>query len=114
MTELARTAVGSVREIDPKELASMLARSAATALDVREPWEFQRCAIPGSVLIPLGQLLGRLGELDKAKPVVCICHTGNRSLFAAKQLAKRGFTALNLAGGIDRWARELDPGMARY
>ncbi len=106
--------MAEVREIGPKEAAKQLARNAVTLLDVREPHEFAFCAVPGSVLIPLGQLLARLGELDLSRPVVCICHTGNRSLVAAKQLAQRGFAASNLAGGIDRWAEELDPEMARY
>ena len=104
----------AVEEMEPKELAKQLVRNAVTALDVREPHEFALCAIPGSVLIPLKQLLARLGELDPSKPVVCICHTGNRSLFAARQLEQRGFKAYNLAGGVERWADDVDPEMARY
>lgn len=101
-------------ELAPKDLAKKLSRNEVQLVDVREPREHAICAIPGDMLIPLGQLLQRLGEIASGKPVVLYCHTGGRSLFAARMLQKRGITAMSLAGGIDRWAEELDPSMERY
>ena len=84
-------------------------------LDVRESEELAICALPGAVHLPLGELPARLGELDPARPTVCVCHHGIRSAYAAEFLAENGFEALyNLSGGVDRWATEVDPGMRRY
>lgn len=86
-----------------------------TLLDVREPWEFERCRIDGSRLIPLAQLPARLGELDPALPTVVICHHGVRSLRAAAYLEHCGFAdVVNLSGGIDAWAKTVDPGVPVY
>ncbi|HXY19992.1 MAG TPA: molybdopterin-synthase adenylyltransferase MoeB [Gemmatimonadales bacterium] len=84
-------------------------------LDVREPFEWAICRIPGSVLMPLGQLGERYGEIDPAAPVVTVCHTGVRSLDAARFLRSRGIAnARSLKGGVAAWAREIDPRMATY
>jgi rhodanese-related sulfurtransferase len=88
-------------------------------LDVREPWEVAIAAIelPGAITrcMPLGELPARLGELDPAQPVVCICHHGVRSAQVVAFLERRGFgSAYNLAGGIDAWSRQVDPAVARY
>ena len=84
-------------------------------LDVREPWEFEKCRIEGSRLIPLSQLPARLGELDPGRTTVVICHHGVRSLRAAAYLEHCGFPdVVNLSGGIDAWARTVDPAMAVY
>jgi rhodanese-related sulfurtransferase len=84
-------------------------------LDVREPWEFQVCRIEGSRLVPLSQLPGRLAELDPGRPTVVICHHGVRSLRAGAYLEHCGFgDIVNLSGGIDAWARTVEPGMAVY
>lgn len=82
--------------------------------DVREPWEFDIVHIEGSLLIPMGQLLQRVNELDKSYPVMVICHHGIRSAHACYFLEKSGFDTINITGGIDRWARELNPSMALY
>ncbi|MEO8478531.1 MAG: molybdopterin-synthase adenylyltransferase MoeB [Gemmatimonadota bacterium] len=105
-----------VTEIAPTEL---LARRGAPVrpvqLDVREPWEFEIAHIPGSVLIPLGELAARHTELPPGVPIVTICHHGMRSLRAAELLGAMGFGEVaSLAGGVDAWANELDPGMPRY
>jgi rhodanese-related sulfurtransferase len=90
-------------------------RGPVSLLDVREPWEFEVCRIEGSRLIPLSQLPARLNELDPARPTVVICHHGVRSLRAAAFLEHCGFEdVVNLSGGIDAWARTVDPGMAVY
>ena len=94
--------------------ARTLVDGGATLLDVREPWEVDVVALPGALSVPLGELELRLAELDPAKPVVAFCHHGIRSASARLLLADHGFTASHLEGGIDAWARELDPAMARY
>lgn len=84
-------------------------------LDVREPWEFQICRIEGSELIPIRALAVRFEELDRERPIVCICHHGNRSGYATMLLMQHGFTDVyNLAGGVDAWARQVDPAMPVY
>lgn len=84
-------------------------------LDVREDWEVEYCAIRGSVCIPLGELSARLGELDRERTIVAVCHHGLRSAAAARFLLSQGFAQVfNLRGGIDAWAASVDTGMRRY
>ena len=84
-------------------------------VDVREPFEWEICRIPGSILVPLGRLGERYAEIDPAAPVVTVCHTGVRSLDAARFLRSRGIAnARSLKGGVAAWAREIDPEMATY
>ena len=103
-------------EVRPGALRAELGSGRKLQLvDVREPFEWAICHIAGSVLIPLGQLPARLAELDRGAPVVAICHTGRRSLDAARFLRSRGFSGVrSLNGGVADWAAEVDPGMARY
>lgn len=83
-------------------------------LDVREPWEHALARIPGAILIPLGDLVDRVGELDPTRPVAAYCHHGMRSLHALRFLQKVGFTDIaHLSGGIDAYSR-LDPSVPRY
>ena len=74
-------------------------------LDVRSPMEYQFDGhIEGSRLLPLQALNGRINELPKDQTVVCVCRSGNRSQFAAEQLAMAGFeNVINLRGGIIGW-----------
>ncbi|MGE5926995.1 MAG: molybdopterin-synthase adenylyltransferase MoeB [Gemmatimonadota bacterium] len=84
-------------------------------LDVREPHEWEIAHIEGATLIPLGELPARLAELESHRPIVTYCHRGVRSQRAREILAGAGFGGVrSLAGGIDAWAREVEPGMARY
>jgi len=62
----------------------------------------------------MNSLPHRLQEIPKERAVALYCHHGARSLYAAEWLARQGYDALSLAGGIDRWAGEIEPGMARY
>lgn len=107
-----------IPEITPKELAAWradAARAAPALIDVREPWEFQHCRIEGAELVPLGQLVGRLDELPRDRPLVIVCHHGNRSGVATDFLRRAGFDdVFNLAGGVERWAVDVDPAMPRY
>ncbi len=83
-------------------------------LDVRELWEYDRAHLPGALLIPLGELVDRVGELDPSRPLAAYCHHGMRSLQALRFLKGVGFSDLaHLAGGIDAYSR-LDPSVPRY
>jgi rhodanese-related sulfurtransferase len=84
-------------------------------LDVREPWEIEICHLAGALTIPLQSLPARVGEVPSDRPVVVLCHHGMRSLQAATWLHRAGLVnAVNLAGGIDAWARQIEPSMGVY
>ena len=84
-------------------------------LDVREPQEFQICRIPGSTLIPLGQLPARAGEVPAGGPEVIVhCKSGVRSAKAVNLLRERGIKARNLKGGILAWIDRVDPTLPKY
>ena len=103
-----------MEEILPQDLALRL-DSGCHLLDVRELAEYHLCALPGAVHIPLGEIPNRFGELAPDEEWVVYCHHGTRSSFAVEFLHAVGFTRLkNLSGGIDAWAAQVDPSMARY
>jgi adenylyltransferase/sulfurtransferase len=105
----------SGREIEAAALAERLRRpDPPLVLDVRERWEWEIAHIDGSRLVPLGELPARLAELSTGAEVVTVCHTGIRSLMAQQLLQSAGFRARSLAGGVEGWALEVDPGMPRY
>jgi len=107
--------VGHDDKVAVLELSRLLAGpSAPLVVDVREPWEWEIARIEGSRLVPLGELAGRLAELDPRAELVTVCHKGQRSLMAQELLQGAGFRARSLAGGIDAWAAEVEQGMARY
>jgi molybdopterin/thiamine biosynthesis adenylyltransferase/rhodanese-related sulfurtransferase len=107
--------MADIEEISPSDTAELLGSGAAvTLLDVREPWEAEIAALPGSVLIPLGELPDRIGELDPDREVVAYCHAGVRSMRAAGLLQAAGLRVRSMAGGIDGWSRTVDPDVARY
>jgi adenylyltransferase/sulfurtransferase len=84
-------------------------------LDVREPHEYQIARIPGSTLIPLGQLPARLGELDKNAEIVAHCKMGGRSQQAVDLMKANGFTNVrNMTGGITAWSDKVDPTVPKY
>jgi rhodanese-related sulfurtransferase len=105
-----------IPQIQPADLKRMLdAGQPVLLLDVRQPEEHAFCALPGSVLIPLGELAGRVGEVNPdGAAVVVYCHHGVRSLSGAAVLARAGVAAASLAGGIDRWSLTVDPAVPRY
>ncbi|MBK8452499.1 MAG: sulfurtransferase [Thiofilum sp.] len=99
----------------PQQLAAALKTNTAwQLLDVREAWEYDIAHIENSILIPLGQLMGRLDELEVNQPYVVICHHGVRSMHACYVLERSGFEVINLMGGIDQWAKTIDPSMPLY
>ena len=91
------------------------AGSAPVILDVREPAEAAICRLPGSILIPLGELPRRMKELDPAAEIVVHCKSGGRSARAAAMLREHGFDrTASLSGGILNWINEIDPALTRY
>jgi rhodanese-related sulfurtransferase len=102
-------------EIPPSELKRRLdTADRVDILDVREPWEHELCAIPGARLIPMDELQWRVGEIDPEREVVVYCHLGQRSAAVVQWLRRQGIPAVNLRGGIDGWAVEVDPALGRY
>ncbi len=85
-------------------------------LDVREPWEYETAHLPGSVLMPMGEIPSRAHtELDPDQPIVVLCHHGVRSMSVTMWLRNQGFDQVqSLAGGIDGWSRSIDPSIPRY
>jgi adenylyltransferase/sulfurtransferase len=107
---------GADWDLSPAELAARLqAPNPPRLLDVREPHELEIAALPGAVLIPLGQLAARLAELDSAQELVVFCKAGTRSARALELLVAAGFRKVkHLRGGLNAWAREVDPSMPVY
>jgi adenylyltransferase/sulfurtransferase len=103
-------------EISPEELKSRLdAQAAPLLLDVRQDWETRLCRLPNAVHIPIEEIEVRTDELNPEDEIVVYCHQGVRSAAVVQYLRQLGFARVrNLAGGVDAWARTVDPGMRRY
>jgi adenylyltransferase/sulfurtransferase len=100
-------------EITPIEFEKI--RDQVQLIDVREPHEYEISRIDGARLIPLGELMTRVNELDSADQIVLQCRSGARSAQAQQLLWDAGFRkTYNLAGGINRYAREVDPSVPTY
>ena len=100
--------IRGIKEVDCTAALQLINHKNALLLDVREEGEYQLGHILNSTLIPLGQLNGRVNELEKYKerPIVVICRSGNRSGSACMTLGKHGFAQIyNLAGGITAWQK---------
>ncbi len=97
------------------QLAAHLEQASPLLLDVREPWEFDICHIEGSLNLPMAQVPLHLDELQEADEIVVICHHGIRSqqiIWFMRQEFDQPL--INLDGGVDAWAREVDPDMPVY
>jgi len=106
-----------MRQMSPQDLAARLrdGDEPLLLLDVREPWEFGVCRIEGSRSLPMRQIPAALGELDRDRELVVICHHGIRSQQVALYLDHQGFrNVINLQGGVAAWARDVDPAMPTY
>lgn len=105
-----------MQTISPEHLKEMLDGGKAPRLiDVRDPWEFELCRIPGSENIPMSELSGKLEHIDHQADLVLICHHGVRSRQVVAYLESAGFTLVqNLDGGVDGWAVAIDPDMPQY
>jgi adenylyltransferase/sulfurtransferase len=103
----------AVEALSPAAVAARLA--GAQVIDVREPWEWSICRLPGARLVPMSELEGQMATLDPAREVLLYCHRGTRSAVAGNRLLAAGFTRVShLEGGIDRWSVEVDASVARY
>ncbi len=112
-----------VKQLDPTALSAWVAEvqphGQALVLDVREPWEVRTATVKpdGFELrtMPMSTLGARLHELDRSRPVACLCHHGARSMQVANFLLHHGFVCVaNISGGIDAWAQKLDRSIPRY
>ncbi len=106
-------------ELTPQQVQTKLIEADDTllVLDVREPHERETVAITPSVHIPMGDVPRSLPQLESHAEdlIIVYCHHGVRSMQVTAFLRQQGFEqVMNMAGGIDRWARELDPAMKRY
>ncbi len=107
-----------IPEISVGEAQALLAGAHPPRLiDVREAEEWEICQLPGAELLPLSQF-GALAPqrlTDLNQPLLIYCHHGSRSARVTEFLLGQGFSDVtNLAGGIDAWAEEIDPAVARY
>jgi molybdopterin/thiamine biosynthesis adenylyltransferase/rhodanese-related sulfurtransferase len=106
----------------PLELSVTAARdlirqdlSRARIIDVREPHELEICRLEEAEHIPMRRIPERLAELPHDRHLLILCHHGSRSLHVTRYLRQQGFAAVsNITGGIEAWAAELDPSLARY
>lgn len=104
-------------EITAKELNNWFSGQVDIQLiDVREPHEFEIARIPNAKLVPLGEIVNRICELDKTKVTVVQCKGGVRSAKAIRYLQDAGFEGrlINLIGGIGAWSDEVDPSVPKY
>ncbi|MFI9654992.1 rhodanese-like domain-containing protein [Guyparkeria sp. GHLCS8-2] len=107
-----------MQNMKAKELAAWLndeTRPSPLLLDVREPWEYQLCHIDGSRTMPMNTVPANVAQLERDMPIVCICHHGMRSMQVALFLEQHGFSnVINLTGGVDAWAAQVDNNMPTY
>lgn len=107
----------AIEHIQPADARARLDANpdGVTLLDVREADELEIARVADALWIPMSELAQRVRELDPAREVLVMCHHGLRSQRVAQWLSQSGFQAvLNVAGGIDAWAIEVDRGLPRY
>ena len=106
---------GTLKSINTQELNDLFSKkSDFTLLDVRENEEIAIAKIQSSTHIPMGQIVDRIDEIDKNKPVIVMCHSGGRSARVCVYLAENGYDVTNLAGGINSWSINIDPSVPQY
>ena len=101
-------------EVEVLELKKMLKNKEVVLVDVREPYEVEICNIKGSLFIPMNEISQNIEQLDKEKRYAVMCHSGVRSLYVSNYLNSLGYSTLNVIGGIERWATDVDKNMKRY
>jgi rhodanese-related sulfurtransferase len=105
-------------EVTPRQVKAMLDSGADfLLLDCRLPREADVASIEGAALLPMQELVARISELDEHRDVKIVvhCHHGGRSLQVTAFLRQQGFKDVtSMAGGIDLWSIDIDPGVARY
>ena len=110
-----------IDQVRPSQLNDWLQAQdgAPLVLDVREDWELKTASIRADGFelraIPMGEVPAHLAELPRDRPLAVLCHHGGRSQRVALFLEQQGYTRVaNIAGGIDAWSQERDPGVPRY
>ena len=109
-----------MQQISPAQVAEWASQQTQqpVLLDVREGWEVQTaCARPEGlefVHMPMQTVPARLNELDRSRPVACLCHHGGRSMQVAHFLANQGYDVVNVAGGIHAWSAQVDASIPNY
>jgi rhodanese-related sulfurtransferase len=105
-----------VDEISPQDLKARLdGHDRPVLVDVREDWETKLCRLDNALHLPIEELEFRTEELNPTDDIVVYCHHGVRSAAVADYLRRLGFTRVrNLSGGLDAWARTVEPTMRRY
>jgi len=106
-----------MESITPTQLRDLMNDPEAEIIivDVREEWELERCKIENSLHIPMSTIPHELHQLEFNLPIIVYCHHGLRSMQVVNFLASRGFIhVLNLEGGINAWAQNVDPDMVTY
>src|SRR5260221_12869941 len=105
-----------ILELTPKEYKTMRDnKSPHVLLDVRQPWEVGKASIPGAEHLPFTELVDNSDLFSKDHKIIIYCHHGIRSLNACVFLREKGFKdVLSLAGGIEAWARQVDPTIPLY
>ena len=104
-----------MRRMTVSQLAEHLEDANPLLLDVREPWEFEICHIVGSINLPMAQIPQNLHRFQDTPEIVVICHHGIRSQHVIQFMQQlNGSTLINLEGGVEAWAREVDPDMPVY
>ena len=101
-------------EVEVVKLKKMLRDNEVVLLDVREPHEIEICSVKGSLFIPMGEIPKNIVQLDKEKKYAVMCHSGVRSFHVSNYLNSLGYSALNVVGGIEKWATDVDKNMKRY
>ena len=103
-------------EITVKDLKAQLEHDGKDliVLDVREPHEWDISHLDFARLLPKNDLPEHLNEFDQTKDYVLHCKSGVRSLEAARLMKAAGFRVKSLRGGINAWAREVDPSLPIY
>jgi rhodanese-related sulfurtransferase len=110
--------MAQVPELNPLEALArwpQMPESQVTLLDVREHEELELARLAQAKHIPMREIPQRMGEFDRGKPLIVMCHSGQRSRIVAQYLLDNGFDdVFNLAGGIDAWSQQVDPTVPRY
>ena len=109
-----------MQQLYPAQIAEWASQQAQrpVLLDVREGWEVQTASAKPEALdllhMPMQTIPARLDELDKNRPIACLCHHGGRSMQVASFLMQHGFEVVNVAGGIHAWSAQVDPSIPVY
>ncbi|HZD59396.1 MAG TPA: rhodanese-like domain-containing protein [Anaerolineae bacterium] len=105
-----QTQASGYKDVDAAQAKKLIdSDKTVQIIDVREDYEYAEGHIPGAKLIPVNQLISRIGEIDKTKPVLVYCATSSRSPVAAQVLAESGYTKVyNLSSGIAQWPYNIE------